>query len=505
MPNAKLERAKRIAADVQARIAAAKKEKEKENATPPVESGTIIDAQFDQNMQNYLKEFFALMNDPQVRESFRNSGEFSDDPTPPETKQLRFDVNADDFDPTNNFNPGAKVYGLSREKLAMYHTPNEVEAIEQFKNLQDAAFFAANVRAFRTGEGVGAAMRQTKAFKHLQARLNSDEILKKSLATGLTGYGAEWIPTGFSSQLTEQINLNLQIASQFTSINMPTNPYKFPLDGGDVEASYVPESISDASTKIPTVALSTGNFTFTAKKLAARHLFSEEINEDSVISMIPYVREKLGAALARAMENAILNGDDSTTHQDANVTSVRDARKAFKGLRYFALNNGGTSTLSFSGAAPTLTNLNSLRKLLGKYGVYPSNLIYAISPSSYYGFLAISEVRTVDKYGQGATILRGELGRIDNIPIIVSEFVRKDLHTTGKNTTGQTNNLTVVHLFDKRGFWIGNRSGVQINSFRDLETDQMVVVAKQRTAFQDVFGATNAANIQSVCGINVLG
>jgi len=40
-------------------------------------------------------------------------------------------------------------------------------------------------------------------------------------------------------------------------------------------------------------------------------------------------------------------------------------------------------------------------------------------------------VRTVDKYGQFATVLNGELGKIDGIPVIVSEKIRENLNASG--------------------------------------------------------------------------
>lgn len=409
----------------------------------------------------------------------------------------------DNYDPTNIFNPVVKVYSLDNNELCRYHTTTEVEALNALKELNDTAFFAGHVLAFRTGHRYQDVFRKTQAFKHLQYRLKRDQNLQKALYTSGSGAGAEWIPTGFSSMLAEKINLELRIWNQFRTVNMPTNPYKLPIDSGDAVGYYISESTSDNAARFPTTNTSTGNFEFSAKKIGARSLFSEEINEDSIIGMIDIVRNKIADAIARAIENAILNGDTSASHQDSGVTSANDARKAFTGHRYWALNNAGTAKLDFSGTI-SADKMNQLRELMGKYGVFPSNLFYAVSPKSYIKILRLTEVRTTDKYRDNATILTGQIGDLEQIPILVSEFVQEGVNTSGLiDATPANNTKTVIHLIDKRGFWNGLRRGVTVESFRNRETDQMVVVGKIRVHHKDVYGATSASQIQTVLGHNI--
>jgi len=408
---------------------------------------------------------------------------------------------------SNDFNPYdiKSVYGkmlLDKAVLKRYYPDTVVKKIEEFKALQDDAYIVGTLLAEKWKMPYGAALRRTKIYRSLEERLKSDAELRKALYTSGTGTGVEWIPTGFSSQLLEKIRLNLMIANQFQVVNMPTNPYRFPVQSGAASGYLIPESTSDSATKIKATTPGTSNFEFTAKKLAARVLFSEEINEDAAINMLDFVRGELAIAISEALEKAILDGDDSTTHQDSDVTDANDARKAFKGLRYFALNNAGTATLSFSGGAPTTALLRNLRKLMGKYGVNPKNLFWGFSPAGYIQALSISEVVTVDKLGANATIVTGQLAQFDGAPVLVSEHIRDNLNASGVYD-GVTTNLTVVHLVDKRGFWIGQRGGVTINTTRDFETDQIILVAKHRVSFKDPYDATSASAIQSVLGINV--
>jgi len=399
------------------------------------------------------------------------------------------------------FDDKAKML-MPKKQLSRYYNPDTVQALEEFKELQDDLYIVGNLLAGKTNQSYFEAVKQTRIYRNLQDRLHSDKVLQKALAAATTGSGAEWIPTGFSNQLLEKIRLQLKVAQSFQLINMPTNPFNFPVQSSVATGYLIAESTADAATKITASTPGTSNFSFSAKKLAGRVLFSEEINEDAAIGMLDFVRAELAIAIAEALEKAILDGDVSATHQDSDVTASTDARKAFSGLRYFALNNAGTATSSFSNAAPTTALLRGVRKLMGKYGALPTNLIWFVSPATSIQMLNITEVQTVDKFGPSATILTGQIGNFDGIPVVVSEHIREDLNASGVYDA-TTTDRTVVHLVDKRGFWIGQRGGVTINTIRDFETDQVILVAKHRVSFKDPYDATSASFIQSVLGINV--
>ena len=402
------------------------------------------------------------------------------------------------FNPYDDGTPFSKIL-TPYDKLKMLYPSNVADSIEEFKELNDQAYIVGSLMAVKWGQPYSVAVKRTKSYQLLQNRLQRDAELRKALYTTGTGQGAEWIPTGFSSQLLEKIRLELRVAANFVTINMPTNPYKFPVQSAGATSYLIPEATTDNPSKFTATTPGTANFEFNAKKLGARIPFSEEVNEDSIINMMDFTRNELAIAIAEGLEDAILNGDDSATHMDSDVTSASDRRKAFKGLRKLALLATG-ATADFAGGSPNTSLLRGLRKLLGKYGVNPRNLFFVISPAEYIKFLDIQEVLTVDKIGANATILNGQLGSIDGIPIIVSEFVREDLNASGVYD-GVTTNLTVIYLTDKRGFMIGQRGGVTIQTYRDVETDQISVIAKYRVAFKDPYDATT--NIQTVLGINV--
>ena len=389
---------------------------------------------------------------------------------------------------------------MNEKTLRRYHRDDVVQKIIDFQNLNDDVYIVGKMLAFKNGERYAETVRRTKVFQNLQQRLKSDDELRKALATGQSSYGAEWIPTGFSNQLLEAIRLQLKVEAMFPSINMPTNPYTMPIQSAKATGYLIPESTADDSTKVKATSAQTGNFTFNAKKFGARMVWSDEMDEDSIVNVLDFTKAELSTAIAEAREKAILNGDDSATHQDSNVTSSYDAQKAFDGLRYFGLNCSTTAKYSFSGGAPTTAKLRAMRKLAGKYGVNPTNNFWVVSPNGYIEMLSIDEVLTADKLPDKFTVMNGVLMSFDGSPVIVSEFMYDNLNASGVYD-GSTTNLTSILYAYKPGFWVGNRLAVTLKVKEDPETDQIILIGKVRMAFQDPYDATTEPMV--INGYNV--
>lgn len=388
------------------------------------------------------------------------------------------------------------------------------EKIEDFKRLNDDAYLISTMlylAAQKRGEhrSYFDIYRSTQIYKQIHDRLSGDVDLRKALAVATSGSGAEWVPTGFSSQVLTTIELELKVNTLFQSIQMPTNPYKLPVQTSNGEGYYVPESTADSATKIPASTPGTGNAEFSAKKFAGRVLFSEEINEDAIVNMRAFLTSEMGKMIARARETAIINGDAGTAsaHMDnqgtALFTSDYDARLAFDGLRYFALNNAGTTTKDFSNADPSDTLMGNVRQLADKYGINPRDVVWIVSMNTYLKMLkTLSNVQTIDKYGAQATVLTGELMKYDGIPVIVSEYLFSNLNASGVYD-GTTTDRSMILMVFRPGFMLGYRGTVTLNTDLDIETDQIKLVGKQRVSFLDPYDATLAANPMAVAGINV--
>ncbi len=406
----------------------------------------------------------------------------------------------------------------SREALAMSDGNDLSERIENFKSLNDEAYLITTMlhganRKVGGGKSIYQVYGDTRVRDKINGALNKDADLRKALAVATAGSGAEWIPTGFSSSVLTTIELQMKVASLFATIAMPTNPYTLPIQTANAEGYLIPENVSDEGTKIKASTPSTGNASFTARKLAGRVLFSEEINEDSIVAVRAFTVAELSKAIARAHETALVNGDRTgaagvaSAHQDnagtALFTSNYDPRLAFDGLRYIVLNQADTSTVAWGNAALADATMGALRLLMGKHGVFPSDLTWISSVDTYlHAIYQLANIQTLDKYGPQATVLSGEVMKYQGIPWIMSEYLFSNLDTTGLYT-GTNEDRAMLLLVYRPGFLNGTRGGVTLASEMDIETDQIKLVAKRRVDFVDPYDATATGNVQVVGGINI--
>lgn len=320
----------------------------------------------------------------------------------------------------------------------------------------------------------------------------------RALDTDTAAEGTEWVPTGIGASLHEKVRAAGKVAPLFTRIDLPTNPWKWPLEGADASAYRVAEPTSDTATKVTVSTPGTGAATFDAEIFGGRTLFSRSLEADSALAVLPFTQMKLVKAFMNAEERAILDGDTDGTHQDTDVgASTTDARTAWDGLRKKAL----AQTVA---TATTITalNLGVVRKAMGKWGVNPSDLAFIIGVSNLHSLLADTNLLTVDKMGPQATILNGMVGSVFGVPVIVSEWVREDLNASGVND-GITTTKTYMLAVNRNEWAIGQRMALDVETDDSIyrESFQRVVVAFQREDFQNLGDA--ATNEDTAIAYNV--
>jgi len=322
----------------------------------------------------------------------------------------------------------------------------------------------------------------------------------KAFGSTVVGAGDEWVPTMVSSQYLEEFELDRQVVDQFKALKMPSSPFDVPVQKDVTVARIQAESCSTGA-NISAANFGTDKITMTATKLVEHMCLPEELNEDAAPQILALIRMEITKAQGRAWERAVMNGDTTGTHMDADVTAAEDARKAWKGLRKLALQN--SASINFSGAAVTVANLRAMRTLMGKFGVSERDLTWIISSKVYNQFLALPEVTTVEKFGPMATILRGSLAALDGIPLVISESARDDLAATGVNTSGADVLSSVILVNRSRFFW-GTRRPITVRASIDPTPpgDRWLLASWWRGDFK---GFTQSATEKSVVlGRNVI-
>lgn len=306
----------------------------------------------------------------------------------------------------------------------------------------------------------------------------------KALTSTGSNAGDEFVPTDLGAELQRRFYLSSPVAQLMLAreVMMPTNPYKLPLSTTR-PTFYLNNTENSAQTES---APATDSVTLTAARLATKVLFSYELEEDSIIAILPWVQEQLGIAAADAYEDALINGDTTATHMDTDTNAVSGAAaKAWKGLRKLAL--AGSLKVDFSTGGLSAANLRALIKLMDKYAVDKQNLVWLAGVKGTTDLMGISEVLTQDKFGPRATIATGQLQNLYGIPIVTSARVREDLDATGVNSANGANNVKgSVLLVNLTGFLAGRRREFMVETDRDIDKQQNIVVASFRRAFAPV-------------------
>ena len=325
----------------------------------------------------------------------------------------------------------------------------------------------------------------------------SDE-LRKALDTATATEGAEYIPTAFASEVWEKIRLEAKIASLFRFLEMPSDPYKVPISSTLPEMYLVSESLVYNEADFPESSPGTDNVTLNAKKFAIHSMYSGELVEDSIVPILPFLRDQLMLSASHGIDNVLLNGD-IVTAATGNINLDDEAPVSTKnylamdGLRKLAIVTN-TANKNDAAGAITAAKFALLRGLMAVYGINPNYLAAVVDMATYLDMVELTEVKTIDQYGPSATIRTGELAKCYGIPLIVSEEMGlteadgKICKTPASNTKGQ------ICMVSTRGWLGGWRRHLKIETERIITTDQWRIVGTLRFAFENFDNEVSAVS-----------
>jgi HK97 family phage major capsid protein len=322
----------------------------------------------------------------------------------------------------------------------------------------------------------------------------------KAFGTGISGGGAEWIPTAIASTYIPEVELDRELVGALRQIDMPTSPYELPTASDFTKARRIAENTSMTDT-----SFTTGKVILTASKYGEYFIIPEEVNEDSIVGILDLARMELTNAHLRAYESCVINGTKiGTTHIDSDTQAgAADlAEKQFHGLRYYGIQNSANGgTYDYLNGAISDAKLRAHRKELGKFGVNPLDLLWIVGPSAYNGVMGTDNVVTIDKLGDKATVLKGQLGTYAGTPIMQSGFMREDLNASGVYDGVTTDRTGLLLVHKDRWYW-GVRRPIRMALREALSKDDRYEIASySRVDFQG--HPQGADEITVSYGINV--
>lgn len=284
-----------------------------------------------------------------------------------------------------------------------------------------------------------------------------------------------------SLSMENELRRKLVIAPLFRQIAMKTNVMSIPVNP---EAGYAnwattsgPANTFSGNT---TLDLASGGgtavrhqlkeVTLNAYKVATKEYLGYEEEEDSLLVLMPMIRDAMIRRCAKAIDSAMLTG-------------AGDGTVPVQGLSSRAGTSGTNAALlqTVANGAVTIAKLRGLRAALGSYGLDPADVVYIVNNDTYYDLLEDAVFMTMEKVGPQATVLTGQIGQIGGSPVITSgELAAK---ATGAITALTNIAALAVYL---PNFLAGSQRGLRVDT-QDLAAEQArVMVASMRVGMTQI-------------------
>jgi hypothetical protein len=185
--------------------------------------------------------------------------------------------------------------------------------------------------------------------------------------------------------------------------------------------------------------------------------------------------ESVARAHARAVDNAIINGTEG-------------GLEGFDGLEALAGTNSVTALVNGSDAAVTAAEFLAARKLMGKYGMMPEDLVYVVSQQRYYDLIADAGFADITDVGSDvATKITGSVGAIYGTPVVVSDQLETE-----------ANGASVGYAVNVRNHVIPRLRGVSVEQDYEVLNQRRIIVASQSLGFNQLVANNGTTDVSVV-------
>jgi HK97 family phage prohead protease len=323
--------------------------------------------------------------------------------------------------------------------------------------------------------------------KGWDTKLGQSTIEKVNAHSGVGVSTADFEQT-VSTNVERDIQLALVLAPLFREISMSSATQIIPIlpDSGYAEFASAQTATGSSphgnlAQRGDTYGSAYGGIDLTERTLSTKKLISQsylgnETEEDAILPILPLIRESIVRSHARAVENAVLLGNNADGAFGTGGAS-------FDGLWTLAEADSDVtqSSTAFASDSVTAAELLALRKNMGKYGINASDIFYCVSSTAYFNLLEDAEFQDVNLVGSAATKLNGEIGSVFGSKIIVcDEF-----------PTAAVNMPAAIAVWP-RNYVMPRLRGMTIESDYEVANQRRVLVASQRIGFTDMIdGATS--------------
>jgi HK97 family phage prohead protease/HK97 family phage major capsid protein len=281
------------------------------------------------------------------------------------------------------------------------------------------------------------------------------------------------IATEVSGQIEKEIMRELRLARAFREIQINSQAQVLPIQQDTGLATW--QSGAATSGNLQTrggAAPQPAQVILKAYRLISTTLMDNHVDEEVLINLMPMLVESVARSHARAVDSALLN------HTTSGSANDFDGLIATAGTNIF---DTSVSAANLSGTAVDAADFLSARKLMGKYGMMPDELVYVVSQARYYDLIADTGFADITDVGSDvATKLTGQVGAIYGTPVIVSD-----------NFPAEADNACVGLAVNVRNFAIPRLRGVNVEQDYEVMNQRNVIVATQSLGFNQLVADTS--------------
>lgn len=388
----------------------------------------------------------------------------------------------------NAYNAVSDAYYLTNEEV---RAAGIQELEDEFPRIPKDAFHG------RDRELVGSGRwRETRAYERAVRAMDTTE----------TGFGLQLIGAQYVGDLWDVSRQLGVIAPLFRRFGMTAPSAFLPVEAGFPEMFFVSESTEANSSDYTTVKTGSNRVQVDAKKFTIHQKWSGELQEDSIIDFVPFLRNEAARSLAFYTDSAILNGD--TTNAGTGNINLDDADPAdtkhylaFDGIRHAPIVDNTANAFDVAGSV-TLDTFRAIRALMRDntrfvdwgHPIDRNDLVFVADPDTSDRIDLLDEVvQSKLMAGGGQDLLNGQTAAILGHPVIRT-FVQSKTEADGKvSTTAGNNTKGQITAFNRTGGVIGDRRRVTLELERLPGTDQWRHVYFLRMGFGR-FTPTGAAS-----------
>lgn len=322
-------------------------------------------------------------------------------------------------------------------------------------------------------------------------KTNANEVM----GTTQVGFWKEFVEeTILSTELIERLRIGGSLLVDATIKLMTGKSLDVPVRGWRLRMTLQTEQLNaptggasntDQVKKAPTLSIN-----LTAKEMRITIYYNDSWLEDSVIGVAEYVLQAITDAYDSSIHEILLNGD-TTTGLNVNINAIVGNTSALPdGNKTDLILADWGRKLAFDNSATVdaltnlaIENIRSARAKMGAKGIDPTKLRMVPDLETYTELMNLTQVETIEKFGEAATIKNWVLEALDWIKIINREEMLRAL-ATGKNdlTTPANNVLWAILIVHTPSINVWIRRGLDTELSRYAEDKTTGITGSARVA-----------------------